>query len=145
MSFSDTTRKRLSLLLPMLGSDKDGEVVASVRQIARALAAEGKDFHDLTKALSGQPTVVYQTVFRDPPKQEQAARPAGNRWGGGGNEWSAKARFCSQHSDSLSEREAAFVTDMVSKLERWGDPTEKQAQWLDAIHQKLRRQYGETA
>ena len=144
MTLSAIAKKRLTLLIPMLASDKDGEVVASVRQIARTLAAEGKDFHDLVKMLSSEPTIVYQTVFRDrPEKKPQPETSRRKQWDFGGQaegDWIEKADFCADHLDMLSEREAEFVQDMTRKLRRYGDPTEKQAAWLDAIYHRIRRQ-----
>lgn len=142
MTLSANARKRLTLLIPMLGSDKDGEVVASVRQIAKALAAEGKDFHDLVRMLSQEPTVVYQTVFRDRPEPKPNASRR-KQWDFGGQadgDWIEKADFCEAHLGLLSEREAEFVQDMTRKLRRYGDPTERQASWLDAIYHRIRRQ-----
>ncbi|WP_019905676.1 hypothetical protein [Methylobacterium sp. 77] len=42
---------KLIKLLPLLGSDIDGEVVSTTRAIARTLASAGADFHDLTESL----------------------------------------------------------------------------------------------
>ncbi len=44
--------KKLSKLLPLLGSDKDGEVIAAARAINHALASEKFDLHDLAASLS---------------------------------------------------------------------------------------------
>lgn len=146
MTLSAHALKRLGQLVPMLSSDKDGEVVASVRAIARILSAEGKDFHDLTKLLTREPVIVYKIAFRDPPKPEPTAEQRQRRgWSPfGENEWLAKAEYCAEHLGDLSPREADFVADMVEKLKRWGEPTEKQASWLGAIHSRMRRRYGET-
>lgn len=147
MTLSASAKRRLGLLIPMLGSDKDGEVIASVRKIVSILATEGKDLHDLTRLLSGEPTIVYKHVFRDPPRPEPKQPP---RWQTHGAEtddgdWLAKAEFCVMFAGSLSEREAEFVRDMVEKIKRWGKPTEKQAGWLDSIHRKLRARHGASA
>lgn len=127
---SEATRKKLTLLLPLLASDKDGEVTAAARQIGKALAADGKDFHDLVKALGREPTVVYRTVFREPEPEPQS-------------DWQAMAAYCAKHRFDLAPREADFVVDMEAKLSRWREPTEKQAAWLQSIWTKLRRRYGE--
>jgi hypothetical protein len=46
---------KLAKLLPLLSSDKDGEVVAAARAIGRTLAASGADWHDLIKVLIAPP------------------------------------------------------------------------------------------
>ena len=43
---------RLEKLLPLLGSDRDGEVIAAVGAIRRALTAAGSDFHDLSRSVT---------------------------------------------------------------------------------------------
>jgi hypothetical protein len=43
---------KLAKLLPMLASDKDGEVVATARAIGRTLSAAKADWHDLVRALT---------------------------------------------------------------------------------------------
>lgn len=44
--------ERLAKLIPMLASDKDGEVIATVRAIARTLETGGSDFHALASSLT---------------------------------------------------------------------------------------------
>lgn len=53
---------RLAKLLPMLSSDNDGEAMAALRMIGKALADNGADFHDLTE------TVVRGKVVTAPRK-----------------------------------------------------------------------------
>ena len=49
--------------------------------------------------------------------------------------WRDKAAYCSMMFDVLSEREREFINDMLG----WrGNPTPKQASWLDAIYAKLK-------
>lgn len=43
----------LGKLLPLLGSNHDGEVVAAARAISRVLQRAGHGWHDLTNALLG--------------------------------------------------------------------------------------------
>ena len=52
-------RDRLAKLLPLLSSDKDGEVVAAARAISRTLTAAGSDWHGLVAAM-----VVTRTGWR---------------------------------------------------------------------------------
>ena len=44
---------RISRLLPMLSSDKQGEVIAAVNAIGRVLVAGGGNWHDLAKRVDG--------------------------------------------------------------------------------------------
>lgn len=64
--------EKLTKLLPMLASDKPGEVVAAAAAITRALEAGGTDWHDLTARLAsprhnlteGEPAPIWQTLAR---------------------------------------------------------------------------------
>src|SRR6266853_5809801 len=47
-------RNKLKKLIPMLASDKDGEVIAAVGAIRRTLQSNESDFHDLAAKLSKQ-------------------------------------------------------------------------------------------
>jgi len=50
-------------------------------------------------------------------------------------DWRVMANACAQCPHLLSEREISFVTTMM----RWrGKPTRKQAEWLEAIYDRIR-------
>ena len=49
---------RLSKLLPLLASDKEGEVLATVRAIRAALLGEGLDLHDLSASIANGDVVT---------------------------------------------------------------------------------------
>src|SRR4051812_7190131 len=50
-----TIPPRVAILIPRLASDHEGERLATVAAIERALTAAGRDFHDLARALGGAP------------------------------------------------------------------------------------------
>jgi hypothetical protein len=107
--------RRIALLIPRLGSDNEGERLATVGAIQRTLRAAGCDFHDLARALGGQA----------PPKKEAFT------WGG-------LAAWCRDQDDGrLNERERKFVTDLAARLVLGGEPTSKQADWLRSIYAKF--------
>jgi len=57
--------ERLKLLIPLLGSDQDGEVLAAVAAIRRHLAAHKKDWHALAAMLTVQePRIIVREIFR---------------------------------------------------------------------------------
>jgi hypothetical protein len=122
----DVAKRKLALLIPLLASDKDGEVIAAVTAIRKTLAGTGSDLHELARAISAPTQIVYKTVFRE------AERPAG--------EWAAKANYCNAARDALAPKEREFVADMAVRLQHMREPTEKQAAWLDAIFHRLKRQ-----
>ena len=109
---------KLSKLVRMLTSDQDGEVVAAARSINRTLKNAGLDIHVLAAAIergnvaSGTPNA-----------------PA----------WHSVACECAAHPEQLrSEKERAFVADMVVWTRFRGEPTERQAQWLRSIYLRVR-------
>ena len=111
---------RLSKLVPRLASDADGEIVATVRQIGRALRDAGLDWHDFTASLAAPPVVRPRY---EPPK------PTTPR---------DVAQWCRQNGPGrLTQREADFVQDICARLVFNNRLTEKQERWLAAIYAKL--------
>ena len=123
---SDIARRKLAMLIPRLASDQPGEVIATVAQIGKILKADGNDFHDMAKAISEPQAVITKIVYRDNPQQRNDG------------EWMAKAVYCAARPLALNQKEMDFVIDMTVKL-KYGDPTEKQAAWLDSIWHRLVR------
>jgi predicted nuclease of predicted toxin-antitoxin system len=105
---------KLGKLLPLLGSDRDGEVVAAARAIDRALRSAGCDWHDLAARLS-TPTSVTQISNTD---------------------WRAAVRFCTSRFGLLTEWEQNFIATLATYRER---PTDKQIKLLRCISDRLRR------
>jgi hypothetical protein len=115
---------KLAKLIPLLSSDKDGEVVATARAIERTLRAEGCDWHDLASAVTREPET--RIIYINPPEPEP-------------RDWCELARWSRDHDDDrLNTKERSFVNDMANRLVCGGDPTEKQAAWLRSIYAKLR-------
>ena len=69
-----TAAPKLSKLIPLLASDKPGEVVATAAAITRTLKQIGADWHDLTAVLTrAKPSDASpQLAWRDIPDSEQA-------------------------------------------------------------------------
>src|SRR4051812_42530203 len=119
---------RLARLIPRLASNHDGEVVATVRAIARTLKSSGLDFHDLAGALEHEPET--RVIYRDWAPSCPAT-------------WHELALWCAGHDEGhLKQHERDFVDDMADYLVCDGEPTEKQANWLRALYRKLRREGG---
>jgi hypothetical protein len=108
---------RLRQLLLLLSSDQPGEVVAAAAAIKRTLKSEGHDFHDLVAGLTAPPLA---------PKFQSEDCNDGARRG--------MRDFCLKHQNRLTVRELEFVTS----IGRWrGSLTDKQFNWLSAIHARL--------
>jgi hypothetical protein len=110
---------RLAKLVRMLTSDRDGEVVAAARSINRTLKSAGLDIHALAAAIEGN------GAGRTAPHE-----PA----------WHSVACECAARPERLwSDKERAFVADMVRWTQLGGVPSEKQAKWLRSIYVRVRR------
>ena len=120
---ADRIRK---LILVMLSSDKDGEVMNAAQLIRRTLSQVGSDIHALSACVDGSGVEAGRAngARREQERrsQEERAQP----------DWHAMAKECQQHADQLDDRERAFIDDMV----RWTlrrEPSERQARWLHSI------------
>jgi hypothetical protein len=111
---------RVGQLIRLLGSDRDGEVVAAARALGRTLAGAGQDFHDLAACVES-------------PAAAQTARRANT------NDWRTSARWLINSGAGLTPKERAFVHQMAS----WPyEPSERQSRWLEALIERasLRRE-----
>ncbi len=85
MSLPAPVAIKIRKLLPLLGSDKDGEVLGAARAIHRTLQSAGSDLHDLAARLEGN-NAPDPKLDADPPPQAWKPPPrrkpaAPCRWG----------------------------------------------------------------
>jgi hypothetical protein len=91
--------------IPRLGSDHDGEVVATARAIDRRLKTAGLGFHDIADIVERGPG-IYSGRDRD------------------FFSWASTANWCREHARGrLNPKEYTFVSDMAHSIR---EPTEKQ-------------------
>jgi hypothetical protein len=108
MSLSKPTLTMLGKLIPRLGSNHDGEVVATVRAIQRVLNNAGADLHDLCGQL-GMPARVI--------------------------EWREDVELCRRFRNAMSPREQEFIETLEGWR---SEPSEKQMAWLQKIVRRFR-------
>lgn len=116
---------RLAQLIRLLGSDKDGEVVAAARAIGRVLESAGRHWHDLAEAVeaAGEARVIRYAAPRRPPPPALA-------------EWQRLAMCClRQAGGRLTAGELDFLRSMAHLPH---EPSARQWRWLDAIALSLR-------
>lgn len=103
---------KLAKLLPLLGSDKAGEVIAAAAAIDRLLNGLCADWHDVAR--------LVEKFWIEPATAEQKPAP-----------WRDLARRCLQAADHpLQPAEADFLQSMA----HWsGEPSPKQWKWLTDI------------
>lgn len=118
---------QLFKLLPVLSSDKDGEVVAAARAIMRTLRREGLDIHDLVNLLTNQ-----QAKSRDPDSKRSAH--AYSDFG--------KVRVCYLVGGSaLTEWERNFIADMNARFKgRTFAPSPRQSEIIRKIYTRVREE-----
>ena len=117
---------KVALLIPLLGSDQDGEVLSAARAIERTLKAAGRDWHDLVHIITA-PSMA--AAHPQPPAEIRTPYDV--------------AAWCAKHNERLSYRERAFVQDMLGRLLWNGTATDKQSAWLRAIYIRLRKETGQ--
>lgn len=104
---------QISKFIPLLASDKSGEVIAAVNAMDRALRRDGRDFHDLAAAV--------ERGWSVPARRESQGLPP----------WQRRAReLLSLGVTSMRACEREFLQSMAI----WpSPPSEKQKRWLSAI------------
>ena len=117
---------KLIKLIPLLSSDKPGEVVATADAIRRTLQSVGADFHDLARALVVLPAPREMRRVREPES------------------WLDLIDACLDfelefESAGLTARDIDFLEDMRSWVRRRKEPSEKQAAWLRGCWDKVTR------
>jgi hypothetical protein len=109
---------RIGQLIRLLASDKDGEVVAAARALARTLKSVGADFHELADVLDRPLPAALEL----PAPRPEAAGPADAAW------------LRRHHWGRLNEKEQGFILQMMN----WrGAPTERQSVWLRSIAERM--------
>lgn len=141
---------RLASLIRMLGSSSDGEILATVAALRRALAATGSDLHALAEQLSNGSKIpqadmqrLYDAGYQNgylagvakitAQMAAAAAEPEAFHQVGAVS-WAEIAHYCADREPSLREREKDFIVDMAVRRRPL---TERQAAWLAAIYRRL--------
>lgn len=123
---------KLEKLIPRLGTDADGEVIAIVRAIERALKSNGNDWHDLAAALKAQPEPIQYQPYTAPKPQPQPRYQARDQEL---EQFLQMARylrdFCAAR---LNEKCRRFVVEMANTLGAGQAISTKQKQFLANLY-----------
>jgi hypothetical protein len=119
----------LQKLVPLLASDNDGEVVATVHAIRRALKAAGLDLHDLAKHLFA-PAASGGHRQRQQQRQQSSHRPEPDP-----ELMRALRRINAALAEGLrlSEWEAGFFADINPRVRAGYTLTAKQREAFDRL------------
>jgi hypothetical protein len=125
-----------------LSSDNDGEALAAVHALRRALAQEGADIHELAKRIEGLSEAdmkkLYDAGF-EKGRSTAAATTTASFSSVDGPSFYEMACACKHKGGGrLSPKESDFINDMVVWCSR-REPTEKQGKWLLALYCRIGR------
>jgi hypothetical protein len=118
------TFPKLDKLIPLLSSDKDGEVIATVGAIDRTLKSAGYDWFDLVKVIE----IGGKQLTRPDRYVERVDAPITEL---------DMARFALGNIGNLSESEGEFVRSVIRLLAYGNVLSPKQSRWLMAIYLAL--------
>jgi hypothetical protein len=156
-TLNEPVAKRIARLFRMLGSPFEGEAHNALTMMKRTLQTEGLKFNDIAtviencngeieeKKYSDADAVIIFARGMEKGRTEEARKqqaPPEFYDTDGHPRWYEIAMFCQQNSTRLrDEWERNFVSDMPSKIIKYGRPTEKQVPHLLAIFVKLGGHY----
>ncbi len=118
MSIPRETLRRVAAIIPRLGSDHDGEIIAAAKALERTLASANHGFSDLADAILPPPPIT-------PPLKKPAT------------DWKQAARWCAVYGVGvLTDRELEFVDDLAAS-KGFRTLSVRQDAWLASILSKL--------
>jgi hypothetical protein len=126
MSLPTAILRKLHKLIPLLSSDRSGEVIAAADAISRTLKAGGATWHDLANALTEPRVIVIE-------------RPAAPRPSPGRATWADLLAMASEldGNPDLSPWETDFVAGVRRTLRRGYPLSTKQRHTLERIWQRV--------
>jgi hypothetical protein len=116
-----TIAPKLAKLIPLLGSDKDGERLATLEAIGRTLRSAKLDFHDLAKALT------------TPSRHAARVSPTN---------WSELIAICLSNPEALNARDLDFLNNVRRQILLGRKPSERQEAWLRSCWARVDAQGG---
>jgi len=140
-----TLEQRIAMVIRLLASDKDGEILAATAALKRTLASAGTDINGLAHGIEnlGKSTVVPDEIKKK--IWDAAVQHTENRLHGaddfinadGKPTWEAVALFCQRNKQRLRPQTHEFVDKMASQTVWDQEPTEKQHKYLFALFLQL--------
>ena len=126
---------RISRLVPMLSSDKHGEVVAAVNAIGRVLVAGGGTWHDLAKRVDGA-ACGGQGETKQPPYTKKKEEPTRTVYVVRTYDEMVETILRKQHH-KLNKWEFEFCVSLRDQLRKSPSLSAKQERALVAIAEKF--------
>ena len=152
-TLNEPIAKRIAKLFRLLASDFDAEALNAARRMKQLLAVGGLSFNDIATVIENANGEIEEKKYSDSDAEiiftngveKGRAEEARKREAppefydtDGQPRWYEIAVFCQKNSARLDgEWERNFVSNMPSKIVKFGKPTERQAPHLLAIFVKL--------
>ena len=140
-----TLEQRIAMVIRLLASDKDGEIIAAVHALKRVLESAGTDLNGLAHGVEnlGKNAEVSKEKMRQ--IWDAAVQHTENRLHGaddfidssGKPTWEAVALFCQRNKHRLRPQTHEFVDKMASQTVYGREPTERQHKYLFALFLQL--------
>jgi hypothetical protein len=145
-----TYEQRLADLVRHLGSDHEGEIVATVRALRRSLASRNLTFTDLGDGIEKLATggleeaemkrlfdAAYAKGVLDTEHKQAEAQAVYGLRPDGSTDWEAIALYCQREKARLDPSRHRFVDDMASRM-TWGvEPIGKQGPYLLSLFRQI--------
>jgi hypothetical protein len=145
--------RRIGKLIRLLASNVESEAIGAATALRRVQQTEGFSFNvlanliesfDERKYSNGDAEIIFMRGEKKGRRQDVGKQQAPPEFydADGHPRWLEIASFCQQNSARLrDEWERNFANGIVSKIIRYGGPTEKQSRCLLAIFVKLGGRY----
>jgi hypothetical protein len=145
-----TYEQRLADLVRRLGTEHDGEIIATVRALKRSLESRGLTFTDLgdgiEKLATGGLTQSEMERIRD-ASYAKGVLDTGRKFAegqavyglrpDGSTDWEAIALYCQREKARLDPQRHRFVDDMAARM-TWGvEPIGKQGPYLLSLFRQI--------
>ena len=145
---------KLATLIRLLSSDRDGEVIATVRALVRTLESAGSDIHALAEHIEKANGGLTDADKKKIRTEIENARALGYAEGvkaaeakqhgtgafrntDGQIEWTEVALFVQREKHRLPAKHHEFVDDMAARTVYGREPTPNQHKYLHSLFFKL--------
>ncbi len=144
---SKTFEQRIADLIRRLGTNFDGEKIATVNALERLLASHSVTFNDLGDgieklATGGLEEAAMERIYAAARAEglEEGKRQERAKSGFGSEEtpeWERIALYCQREKARIEARHHQFIDDMASRFV-WGlEPSEKQGKYLLSLFRRI--------
>jgi hypothetical protein len=140
-----TLEQRIAMVIRLLASDRDGEIIAAVHALKRTLHSAGTDIHGLAHGIENLGKNA--EVSKEQMKQiwEAAVQHTENRLHGaddfisadGKPTWQSVALYCQRNKHRLAPKHHNFIDKVASQTVYNREPTEPMHRYLFSLFLQL--------